>query len=176
MSGGASTGLGIFLRRITAGLLAAGSGMIWVQMGTVGVEWTTRLAAIAAAHGVVFVDAPVSGSEGPARAGQLAILAGGEEALVRRHEPLLRTMGQSVTYLGPHERPCAAKVALNLNLIASLQLLAESLALATRWGLPREQAVELIGQSAVVSAATKGRRKRSRCSAAIGLSPGAAAA
>ena len=59
------------------GLLAAGPGTIWVQMATVGADWTARLASLADARGIVFVDAPVSGSEGPARAGELVILASG---------------------------------------------------------------------------------------------------
>jgi len=42
------------------GFLASDPGVIWVQMATVGVEWTARLAGIAAARGVVFVDAPAS--------------------------------------------------------------------------------------------------------------------
>ncbi len=67
------------------------------------------------------------------------ILTGGDEALVRQYEPLLRTMGRSITYLGPNERVGAVKLALNLNLAASLQLLGELLALATRWGIPRDQ-------------------------------------
>jgi len=45
----------------------AAPGLIWVQMATVGLEWTQRLAAAAARAGVPFVDAPVSGSQGPAR-------------------------------------------------------------------------------------------------------------
>src|SRR5437868_3006543 len=61
------------------GLLAAGPGTIWVQMATVGTEWTARLASIADARGIVFVDAPVSGSEGPTRDGELVILASGPE-------------------------------------------------------------------------------------------------
>ena len=57
------------------GLLEAGPGTIWVQMATVGAEWTARLASIADARGIVFVDAPVSGSEGPAQAGELVTQA-----------------------------------------------------------------------------------------------------
>ena len=61
------------------GLLAAGPGTVWVQMATVGAEWTARLASIADPRGIVFVDAPVSGSEGPARAGELVIVASGPQ-------------------------------------------------------------------------------------------------
>ena len=60
------------------GLLAvAEPGVVWLQMSTVGIEWTDRLAALAGAHGVTFVDAPVSGSVAPAEAGTLLVLAGG---------------------------------------------------------------------------------------------------
>jgi 3-hydroxyisobutyrate dehydrogenase len=61
---------------------ALARGAVWAQMGTIGVAATTRLA-----HqlgrlrpGVLFVDAPVSGSKGPAEAGQLLILASGPAA------------------------------------------------------------------------------------------------
>src|SRR5580700_9386594 len=61
------------------GLTAAGPGLIWVQMATVGLEWTQRFANTAARYGVHFFDAPVSGSQGPAQAGELTILASGPQ-------------------------------------------------------------------------------------------------
>ena len=60
------------------GFLANGPGLIWVQMATIGTDWTARLAATAARHGVTFVDARVSGSR-QAQAGQLTILASGPD-------------------------------------------------------------------------------------------------
>src|SRR5438034_100905 len=60
---------------------AFAEGTVWAQMGTIGVQATLgfrdRLAA--ARPGVTFVDAPVSGSKGPAEQGQLLILASGPE-------------------------------------------------------------------------------------------------
>ena len=58
-------------------LAAAGPGLIWVQMATVGLDWTQRFANTAARYGMHFFDAPVSGSQGPAQAGELTILASG---------------------------------------------------------------------------------------------------
>jgi 3-hydroxyisobutyrate dehydrogenase len=54
-------------------------GCVWAQMGTVGVEETvaTRDRLAARRPDVVFVDAPVSGSKGPAERGRLLILASG---------------------------------------------------------------------------------------------------
>src|SRR5690349_7071065 len=49
-------------------------GSVWIQMATVGIDWTGRLAALAREQAVEFVDAPVSGSDGPARDAQLVVL------------------------------------------------------------------------------------------------------
>nr|MDT0663811.1 NAD(P)-binding domain-containing protein [Micromonospora sp. DSM 115978] len=42
---------------------------VWVQASTVGAGWADQLGALAAAHGRTMLDAPVSGSTGPARDG-----------------------------------------------------------------------------------------------------------
>src|SRR5438093_3876475 len=62
-------------------------GSAWIQMATVGDEWTKRLAALAAEKNVAFVDAPVSGSDGPAREGQLIVLASGPEGTLVQLQP-----------------------------------------------------------------------------------------
>ncbi len=140
------------------GLLAgAREGLVWIDMTTVGPADARWAVDEAASRGVRVAHAPVMGSLEPAEKGELTVLAGGDEEVVTRYEPLLRTMGKSVTYLGPNERPCALKLAVNLNIAASLQLLGESIALVTRWGVPREQAMEIIGGSPAVSQASKGR-------------------
>src|SRR6266536_846188 len=82
------------------GLLAAGPGTIWVQMATVGAEWTARLASLADARGIVFVDAPVSGSEGPARAGDLVILASGPQHVRDMLTPVFGALGRATAWLG----------------------------------------------------------------------------
>jgi len=54
---------------------------VWAQMGTIGVSQTLDLADRLARLrlDVMFVDAPVSGSKGPAASGQLLILASGPQ-------------------------------------------------------------------------------------------------
>jgi len=63
-------------------LQAFAAGAVWAQMGTIGVEATAgldgRLRGVR--PDVMFVDAPVSGSEGPAETGQLLVLASGPAA------------------------------------------------------------------------------------------------
>jgi 3-hydroxyisobutyrate dehydrogenase len=91
-------------------LLAASPGLIWVQMATVGLEWTQRFANTAARYGVSFFDAPVSGSQGPAQAGQLTILASGPHWLRGTVDPVLAVLGR-ITWLGPAGYGTRAKLA-----------------------------------------------------------------
>jgi len=126
------------------GFLTAGLGVIWVQMGTVGVEWTTRLAAIAAARGAVFVDAPVSGSEGPARAGQLTILASGPGQVRDVLAPVFGVLGRVTTWLGPAGHGTRAKLVLNNWLADLTETTAESLSFARHLGLDPAEIVDLL--------------------------------
>ncbi len=57
------------------------------------------------AAGATYLEAPVSGSKGPAEAGQLVFLAGGERALFDRAAPALDVMGKASFYLGPVRPP-----------------------------------------------------------------------
>lgn len=126
------------------GFLAAGPGVVWVQMGTVGVEWTTRLAGIAAAHGVVFVDAPVSGSEGPAKARQLVILASGPDQVRDALTPVFGMLGRATAWLGPAGNGTRAKLVLNNWLADLTEMTAETLAFARRLGLDPAEVVDLL--------------------------------
>ncbi len=58
-------------------LAAMDDAAVWLQMSTVGLEATERLARLAGERGVGFVDAPVLGTREPAEKGQLLVLASG---------------------------------------------------------------------------------------------------
>jgi 3-hydroxyisobutyrate dehydrogenase len=126
------------------GLLAAAPGTIWVQMATVGIEWTARLADLAAARGVVFVDAPVSGSEGPARAGQLTILASGPDRVRDVLAPVFGVLGRATAWLGPAGHGTRAKLVLNNWLADLTEATAETLSFARRLGLDPAEIVDLL--------------------------------
>jgi 3-hydroxyisobutyrate dehydrogenase len=126
------------------GLLAADRGTIWVQMATVGIEWTARLADLAAARGVVFVDAPVSGSEGPARAGQLTILASGPDRVRDVLAPAFGVLGRATAWLGPAGHGTRAKLVLNNWLADLTEATAETLSFARRLGLDPAEIVDLL--------------------------------
>jgi 3-hydroxyisobutyrate dehydrogenase len=129
------------------GFGAAGPGVIWVQMGTVGQQWTARLADAAAAHGMVFADAPVSGSEGPARAGRLTILASGPDWLRDVLAPVFGALGRATVWLGPAGNGTKAKLVLNNWLAALAETTAENLAFARQLGLDPAVIVDLLESS-----------------------------
>ena len=63
---------------------------VWVQMSTVGLEGTERLAALAARHGVAFLDAPVLGTKAPAEQGTLTVLVERPVGAARRRDAGVR--------------------------------------------------------------------------------------
>jgi 3-hydroxyisobutyrate dehydrogenase len=85
----------------TQGLPAFPRGAVWAQMGTFGVEATAGLEDTVRQHRPdVFVDAPVSGSKGPAEAGQLLILASGPVAAEAIVAPAFSAIGHKALWLG----------------------------------------------------------------------------
>jgi 3-hydroxyisobutyrate dehydrogenase len=119
-------------------------GSVWIQMATVGVDWTERLAALAREHGVEFVDAPVSGSEVPAREAQLVVLASGSDAVRERVQPLFDAIGRRTLWLGPAGGGSRLKVVLNNWLVSITEAMAEALALTGALGLDEELFLETI--------------------------------
>jgi 3-hydroxyisobutyrate dehydrogenase len=125
-------------------LWALAPGAIWVQMGTIGVDWIESLSALAHEHGVSFVDAPVSGSDGPARDGQLTILASGDKSLDGRLRPMFAAIGRRTLWLGPIGNGTALKLVLNAWLAGITETAAETLALSETLGLDPRLLVETL--------------------------------
>jgi 3-hydroxyisobutyrate dehydrogenase len=93
----------VFAAMSDSGALAAMTpDAIWVQMSTIGLDGTARMAEAAAAAGVQFVDAPVLGTRQPAEDGKLKVLAAGPAELRPGCEPLFAQMGTLYCWL---ERP-----------------------------------------------------------------------
>ena len=125
-------------------LAAAGPGLIWVQMATVGLEWTERFANTATRYGMPFFDAPVSGSQGPAQAGELTILASGPPWLREAVDPVFAALGRATTWLGPAGQGTRAKLVLNNWLADLTETTAETLAFARQLGLDPATIVDLL--------------------------------
>ncbi len=78
----------------TGALQAMRPGSAWIQMATVGLDWIGRLSGLAAEHGVELIDAPVSGSDGPAREAKLIVLASGPDQARAWVQPIFDAIGR----------------------------------------------------------------------------------
>ena len=125
---------------------AFADGCVWAQMGTIGVEATRRIAGRLAAQrpGVIFVDAPVSGSKGPAEQGQLLILASGPAAATDVVRPVFDVIGRKTVWLGEAGRGSQVKLVVNAYLSILIEGVAETMELADRLGIGHEQLAEVI--------------------------------
>jgi 3-hydroxyisobutyrate dehydrogenase len=130
-------------------------GQLVVDMSTIGPDEARDHAARLADLGVAAVDAPVSGTVGPAKEGKLLVFAGGEDAHVARAAPLFEAVGRKVVRAGPLGHGMALKLLVKLNLGAAVAALAETLAAAERAGLRAGVVLEALGESPVASAAVK---------------------
>jgi 3-hydroxyisobutyrate dehydrogenase-like beta-hydroxyacid dehydrogenase len=118
------------------GLIAAAkpAGKIMVDLSTTELETTKRIAAALEAHGMMFVDAPVSGGPGAAKAGTLAIMAGGSDAAIAQIAPVMRDLG-SLTHMGPAGTGQATKLVNQTIVLTNYCVLAEALRLAQCYGV-----------------------------------------
>jgi 3-hydroxyisobutyrate dehydrogenase len=125
---------------------ALADGCVWAQMGTIGVEATVRIRDRLAAQrpGVMFVDAPVSGSKGPAEQGQLLILASGPAAAADPLRPVFDVIGRKTVWLGEAGRGSQVKLVVNAYLSILIEGVAETMELADRLGIGHQQLAEVI--------------------------------
>jgi len=125
---------------------AFAGGCVWAQMGTIGVEATLRIRDRLAAQrpGVMFVDAPVSGSKGPAEQGQLLILASGPAAAADAARPVFDVIGRKTVWLGEAGRGSQVKLVVNAYLSILIEGVAETMELADRLGIGHQQLAEVI--------------------------------
>lgn len=122
-------------------------GCALIESSTVSPGLEKRAAASAAALGADFLEAPVTGGTWGAEKGELVFMVGGEEAALKRLEPVLGVMGKRWFHLGPVGAGQTVKLAMNLLLDLEVEALAEALALVTRAGVPGEKLVEVMQSS-----------------------------
>jgi 3-hydroxyisobutyrate dehydrogenase len=125
---------------------AFASGAVWAQMGTIGVAATTGIAARLGEQrpDVLFVDAPVSGSKGPAETGQLLILASGPAAAEAVVSNAFAAIGRRTVWLGEAGQGSRMKLVVNAYMSILIEGVAEALELAGSLGIDAARLDEVI--------------------------------
>jgi 3-hydroxyisobutyrate dehydrogenase len=126
-------------------LLGEGASSAWaarLKPGTVVIDMSSSeparsrtLGATLRNMGLHYLDAPVSGGVKRAVEGSLAILVGGDAAILERCMPLLRAMGKSILHIGDAGAGHAAKALNNYVSAAGLMATVEALHIAARFGI-----------------------------------------
>ena len=126
-------------------------GSVVIDNSSVAPETAREMAGLLAARGIGFLDAPVTGGTTGAAAGTLTVMVGGDAALARRCEPVLRAFAKSIHYLGPAGSGQACKLCHQVAAACAMLGLCEGLSLAAKGKLPVAAVHEVLAAGSVGS-------------------------
>ncbi|MCM5555424.1 NAD(P)-dependent oxidoreductase [Pleomorphomonas sp. NRK KF1] len=143
------------LRSVVLGPDGAFAGM---KPGAVFVDHTTASAGVArelqekaAALGLDFLDAPVSGGQAGAENGALTIMVGGDDKSFAAAEPVMNAYAKMIVHLGPSGSGQLAKMVNQICIAGVVQGLAEAIHFAKSAGLDVEKTISAISKGAAQS-------------------------
>jgi 3-hydroxyisobutyrate dehydrogenase-like beta-hydroxyacid dehydrogenase len=120
-------------------------GAMHLSMSTIAVATADRLAGLHGERGQRLLCAPVFGRPEAAAAAKLSIVAGGKKADFEAAKPLFDALAQRVFHIG--ETPSSAnlvKLCGNFMILASIETMAEAMALAQKGGVAKKQLLEVL--------------------------------
>ncbi|WP_444313841.1 2-hydroxy-3-oxopropionate reductase [Megamonas funiformis] len=115
-----------------------------IDMSSVSPVASKEFAQMVEAKKCKFLDAPVSGGEIGAVNATMAIMIGGDEAVVERVRPILEALGKSITVVGPNGSGSVAKLANQIMVNLNIAAVAEALVLATKAGADPKRVFEAV--------------------------------
>jgi 3-hydroxyisobutyrate dehydrogenase len=130
-------------------VLAAGA--IVVDHTTTSAVVAREMAAQAAATARAFIDAPVSGGQAGAEAGQLTVMCGGDSDAFARAEPVIAAFAKAVRLMGGPGSGQLTKMVNQICIAGLVQGLAEGLHFARRAGLDPSEVYAAISKGAAQS-------------------------
>ncbi len=130
---------------------ALAKGAVIVDHTTTSAVLARDMAKYAADQGHAFVDAPVSGGQAGAEAGQLTIMCGGEAEAFARAEPVIGAYAKAARLMGGPGAGQLTKMVNQICIAGLVQGLAEGLHFAKRAGLDPHAVYEAISKGAAQS-------------------------
>jgi 3-hydroxyisobutyrate dehydrogenase len=125
----------------------AKAGALFIDSSTIDVESARKAHAIASKHGLLSIDAPVSGGTGGATAGTLTFMAGGSGDSFAKAEPILKPMAGKIVHCGDGGAGQAAKICNNMILGISMIGVGEAFVLAEKLGLSHQALYDVASTS-----------------------------
>ncbi|WP_433191879.1 NAD(P)-dependent oxidoreductase [Nocardia sp. CA-107356] len=126
-------------------LLAGAKAAVHLNMATVSIALAERAEALHTEHDIGYVAAPVLGRPRVAAAGELNILAAGDETALAKAAPLLSAMGRHTWHFGTRPSHAnAAKISVNFLIACAIESMAEACSLAESHGVQPTDLVEML--------------------------------
>ena len=122
-------------------------GMVLVDLSSVLPSTPRKIEARAKERGVQFLEAPVSGGVSGARAATLAIMAGGDSAVLERVRPVLRAIGPNIFHVGPAGAGNTVKAINNMMACVNSAAMMEGFVLGVKAGLDPMTIYEVVKAS-----------------------------
>jgi 3-hydroxyisobutyrate dehydrogenase-like beta-hydroxyacid dehydrogenase len=132
-----------------------GPGRIVVQSSTIDPASSEKFSAQVAARGARYLEAPFTGSKPAAENRQTVFFLGGDAGLVAEVEPLLSRISAHRFHIGTGVQAASIKLALNLNILAQMEGLAEALTIARRAGVGDDMFFRVLEKNAGYSPLVK---------------------
>jgi len=143
------------LRSVTTGpdgaFQSMKKGAVFVDHTTASADVARELQSAAAAQGIGFIDAPVSGGQVGAENGALTVMCGGQQADYDKSEGLIDCFSKSCRLLGGPGAGQLAKMCNQIAIAGLVQGLSEAIHFGKNAGLDMEAVVEVISKGAAGS-------------------------
>jgi len=137
------------------GVLRGTRARTLVDLSTTGPSVAGVVARACADRGVSWVDCPVSGGVGGAKAGTLAVMVSCAESTFREIDPILKTFGRTF-YVGSKPGLAQiAKLANNLLAAAAIVVSSEAVAMGVKAGLDAKVLIDIINAGSGRNSATQ---------------------
>jgi 3-hydroxyisobutyrate dehydrogenase len=120
---------------------------ILIDLSSVLPSTPRKLEPKAKERGVHFLEAPVSGGVTGARAGTLAVMVGGDAAILERARPVLRSLGPNIFHVGPVGAGNTVKAINNMMACVNSLAMMEGLVLGRKAGLDAMTIYEVVKAS-----------------------------
>ena len=130
---------------------AMAKGSLAIDHTTVSADLARRIEREAGEHGVLALDAPVSGGQAGAENGSLAIMCGGSDSAFAAAEPVMQAYASRIVHVGAAGAGQTAKMVNQIAIAGVIEGLSEAIAFAQAAGLDMDKTFEAVSGGAAGS-------------------------
>ncbi len=126
-------------------------GTVLIITSTITPQDVIEVESAARERGVSVIDSPVSGGKAKADDASLSLMVGGDDAVVKENEGVLKAMGSNVFHVGEVGQGQAMKIVNQILVSANIASVAEAMVMAEKLGINLQTMYDVITRSAGTS-------------------------